>query len=132
MSSENGTAALSPAVARLEHDPRFIAWTLAAYRNRFKLTEQHLAKELVCDIGSLTRLGLCQIPRVTGDAVQFQLDAQAIALYVGCDWRQLVRILRAVAVMSTLERFPVPGDAALLKVARKRQPSRRTTKRRGK
>lgn len=120
MHADSDLIELRAAVARLEGDPFFMASILAGYRSEMRLSDQQLAKNLVCSVEALMSLALCRAPRLE-DAHLFLSDIQAIAKYAGCDWKELVRVVRTVQSLTTLRRFAGMPENQLLKAARDKQ-----------
>ena len=117
MHIESDLVELRAATARLERDPSFMASALADYRAELRLNDQQLAKALDCNVEALTSLALCRTPRLDDEKL-FLSDVQAIAKYAGCDWKELVRVVRTVRSLATLKRFTGAPEAQLLKAAR--------------
>lgn len=117
MHVENDLVELRAAAARLEGDHFFMASILADYRTVLRLNDQQLAKVLDCNIEALMSLAFCRIPHL-GDEKLFLSDVQAIAKYVGCDWKELARVIRTVQSLATLRRFTGAPEEQVLKAAR--------------
>lgn len=117
MHVENDFVELCAAAARLEGDPFFMASALADYRTELRLNDQQLAKALDCNVEALTSLAFCRTPRFDDEKL-FLSDIQAIAKYVGCDWKELARVVRTVQSLATLKRFAGAPEDQLLKAAR--------------
>lgn len=117
MDTDKDLVELRAAIARLEGDPFFVASILANYRAEFHLSDQQIAKALNCSSQALTNLALCRTPR-SGDEGLFLSDIQTIAKYVGCDWKELAKIVRTVQSLATLKRLSEAAEHQLLKAAR--------------
>lgn len=114
---------LRAAAARLEGDPFFMASALADYRSEMRLTDRQLANALDCRVEALTTLALCRIPRFDDEKL-FLSDVQTISKYVGCDWKELAKIVRTVQSLATLKRFTGMPEDQLLKAARDKHGDR--------
>lgn len=119
MHIESDLVELRAATARLERDPSFMASALADYRAELRLNDQQLAKALDCNVEALTSLAFCRTPRLDDEKL-FLADVQAIAKYVGCDWKELARVVRTVQSLTTLKRFTGTPEDQLLKAAREK------------
>ncbi len=94
---------------RLEGDRDFMASALAAYREREKLNDQALAKQLGATDVTLLRLALCKRP--DSASPQFAAQVREIAEYVGVDAPQLSNLLRQVEILEQLAKQPGTGKA---------------------
>lgn len=92
-----------------------LASLLALYQQREELSEAQLGALLGGDEQTLTRLSLCQRPRM--DA-HFRADVERIAAAVGVSPAQLAKLVRAALAYE--ERGVVSGAAAALLAARDR------------
>lgn len=117
MQTDSDIIELRALASRLEADPFFMASALAEYRSEMRLSDQQLAKSLDCSLEALTNLALCRTPR-SGDERLFRSDVRGIAKYVGCDWKELARVVRTVHSLATLKQFSGMPEAQLLKAAR--------------
>lgn len=128
MPADRDQIELKAAAARLESDPFFMASILAEYRSQMRLNDQQLARNLRCASEGLINLALCRTPRLD-DSRAYLADIQAIAEYVGCDWRELAKIVRTAQSLTTLKRFNGLPEQQLLKAARDKPHSPKPGKR---
>ena len=129
MQTETDLVELRAAATRLEGDSFFMASALADYRNEFRMNDQQLAKMLDCDVAALTPLAFCRTPRLDDEKV-FLSEVQAIAKYVGCDWKELARVVRTMQSLATLKRFSGVPEDQLLKAARDKHGKDKVNRRR--
>jgi hypothetical protein len=82
---------LGDLTAHLGDNSFFLAWALAAYQRRHRLTDLDLAAALHGDPSALLALRLC--PRPVPEGERFEEDVAAIAGRYGCDQAALRFIL---------------------------------------
>lgn len=100
--------------ARVEREPDFVAYALAAYRRQKGLDAAGLAAYLGCPAPALARLALCGRPE--GEGPMFAGRVRRIAEYAGCDPAKLASLLRAVELAETI----APATPSALLAARDR------------
>ena len=79
------------AVRHFEEDPEYMAHALTRYRQRHRLTERELARELGCDTTALMRLAARTRPKP--GAPTFPGEVWDLAAAVGCDGFALSALL---------------------------------------
>lgn len=89
-------AALVRFAATLEHDPDFVAYALAQYREQMRLSTATLLAMLDCTELQYARLAICFRP--DGASALFPSDVQRIAERTGVKASALASILRAVEI----------------------------------
>lgn len=140
MIDEESGAALSRLKGRLQNDPRFMTYVLAAYQQQESLDAAELARELGVSPGMLTRLALCKCPDPKSQ--RFAEQVREIADFTLTDEAQLANVLRQVDNLEKLARreaasaFPetelqtAPPFSGLLAAARDRDDDEEAEERR--
>jgi hypothetical protein len=83
---------LDELAAHVADNPYFLAWALAAYQRRHRLSDLALAAALHCDPSVLLDLRLCRRPVPEGE--RFEEDVRVISERFGCDRAALLLILK--------------------------------------
>lgn len=91
---------LSGLASRLQNDPRFMSYVLAAYRQQEGLNVKELAQEFGTLPAMLLRLAICKRPNP--NSTQFAEQVRELADYTLTDEAQLANILRQVDSLEKL------------------------------
>ncbi len=100
---------LKSAIARVEDNHEFMAYTLKMYREFEKISEQELLKVLDCSLDRYYKLALCKSPDVTES--DFKPRLAIISEYVNIDMSKLTKVIKHV---NTIMKFTVPTGSILM------------------
>jgi len=106
MTNRESSAVLTELARRLQNDPRYMSYVLAAYRRQENLTDEELAQELGTLPALVVRLALCQRP--VSSSPQFAAEVRALADFTLTDEGQLAAILRQIDGLEKLATRPHP------------------------
>ncbi len=106
-------------VERSHQDPFFLGWALKKYETIHSWDRQHLSEWLECSPAALSRLSLCRLPQDIKE--RFQRDVQQVAIFAPCNVNRLIKLLREVASLSSLQEGSKETTAGLLMAARDRK-----------
>jgi hypothetical protein len=104
MSDQETINPFSGLALKLQRDPRFMAYVLAAYQRQESLSDEELAEALGTLPELITRLALCRRPAAS--APQFAEQVRELADYTLTDEAQLAGILRQVDGLKRLAALP--------------------------
>jgi hypothetical protein len=98
--------ALKRGAERLAEDARFLGHTLKVYRERYGISEEQLAGVLRCQVGVISRLAVCFVPRaealIGGEPGRFRQDVEAIAAAGPCDAVVLAQVVKEVWALAAM------------------------------
>lgn len=95
-------------VRRMEEDPGYMAWVLAAYCRAEGWSPETLRDRLGLDDEALLRLVLCKRPQ--GDSPNFAAQVREIAEYTQVDAAIIARTVRTVDALQAMEPRHVRAD----------------------
>ena len=112
------TEALDHLARRAADRPAYLASALADFSRSEGLGDEALARELGCEVATLTPLRLCLRPRA--DAAWFRRDVEEISNRFGVAPQILARVVRRADALARLRR-PAANDQGFLMAARDRE-----------
>ncbi len=104
MSNQETMNPFSSLALKLQRNPRFMAYVLAAYQRQESLSDEELAEALGAMPELIVRLALCRRPSVS--APQFAEQVRELADYTLIDEAQLASIVRQVDGLERLAGLP--------------------------
>ena len=112
---------LADLAAKAAGDPFFLGSLLAEYAKVEGLTDDQLAAQLGCPVGSLTMIRLCRAPRPDPDG--FRADVERVAERFGADAGKLAAVVRQVEGTVRLRQAgPAAAEAGYFLAARDPDP----------
>lgn len=114
MTEQELSAPLSALARRLRHDPRYMAYVLAAYQTQENLTDDEMELELGTLPLLAVRLSLCKRPNAISS--DFAEQVREIADFTLVDEAKLAHVLRQVDSVEKLSRRPASLSALESKI----------------